>query len=274
MFGNNYYCLIAGLPEVGWEDRKLSLTVSGFREMAQRDMHAKDVRLLELFLLPADHVQLLRLLSKQQPDNTSATVYTVKQLEDEIEEPVGALLPYLNRFIADFKKEHFKYDVVPENVLTWMYYDYLLSVRNAFVRTYAEFSMNVKNLVTALNCRKYKKDIAGEVIGDNAFARALRSSHAKDFGLGMDYPYVEKVISLMNNANLVERERGLDLLHWNFIEEATVFEYFSVEKVLSFFLRLMIVERWSKMSSTSGREVFMELVERFRHSFTFTDEFK
>ena len=62
MFRNNYYCLIAGLPEVGWEDRKLSLSMSDFREMVQRDMHPEDVRLLELFLLPADHVQLFRLL--------------------------------------------------------------------------------------------------------------------------------------------------------------------------------------------------------------------
>lgn len=78
----------------------------------------------------------------------------------------------------------------------------------------------------------------------------------------------------MANPNLVERERGLDLLHWDFIEEAVVFEYFSVEKVLSFMLQLMIIERWSKMSSESGRKVFMEMVEKFRHSFEFTEEFK
>ena len=274
MFGNNYYCLIAGLPEIGWEDRKLTLSVAHFRELAQQNLHKRDMELLELFLLPADHEQLLRLLSKKSPDPTLQTVYSVKQLEDEITEPAASLLPYLNRFVEDFKKEHFQYDVAPENVLSWMYYDYLSRSRNKFVRAYAEFSLNVKNLVTALNCRKYKKEIAKEIIGDHAFARSLRTSNSKDFGLALDYPYVEKVIALMGNTNLVERERGLDLLRWNFIEESVVFEYFSVEKVLSFLLQLMIVERWSTMSSDSGRKVFMELVEKFRHSFTFSDEFK
>ena len=86
--------------------------------------------------------------------------------------------------------------------------------------------------------------------------------------------YAEKVISLMGNTNLVERERGLDLLLWDYIEEAVVYEYFSMEKVLSFMLELMIVERWSKMSSESGRKVFMEVVDKFRKSFEFAEEFK
>ena len=141
---NGYYCLIAGLPEIAWDDRKLAISVSNLRELAQNDLSKKDMELLNLFFLPADHVQILRLLTKQEPDPTLSTVYPLKQLEDD-----------LNQFIADFKGEHLKYDVAPENVLSWMYYDYLLKSGNSFVRRYAEFSMNVKNLITALNCRKY-----------------------------------------------------------------------------------------------------------------------
>lgn len=155
-----------------------------------------------------------------------------------------------------------------------MYYNHLLKSGSKFIRNYAEFVMNVKNLETALTCRKYGKEVAPEIIGDNIFARTLRTSNSKDFGLAMEYPYVEKVISLMNNTNLVERERGLDLLLWDYIEEAVVYEYFSMEKVLSFMLELMIVERWSKMNSESGRKVFMEVVDKFRKSFEFAEEFK
>ena len=37
-------------------------------------------------------------------------------------------------------------------------------------------------------------------------------------------------IITFENDNLVERERGLDLLIWDFLDEAVVFEYFSIEK--------------------------------------------
>lgn len=271
---NNYYCFIAGLPEVSPDDRKLALTVKGFREMASEALKKEDVTLMNLFFLPADNKQVLRLLNKMAPDAHLETVYPLQRLEDEIAEPTHALPVYLDRFVSDFKKEHLKYDVSPENVLSWMYYDYLLKNGNRFVRKYAEFTMNVKNLQSALTCRKYGKEVAPEIIGDNAFAKALRISNSKDFGLAMDYPYVEKVMALMGNTNLVERERGLDLLLWEYIEEAVVYEYFSMEKVLSFMLELMIVERWSKMSSESGRKVFMEVVDKFRKSFEFAEEFK
>ena len=271
---NNYYCFIAGLPEVFLDDRKLALSVNGFRELAREALKKEDVKLMELFFLPADNKQVLRLLNKMAPDTNLETVYPLQCLEDEITEPTNSLPVYLNRFIADFKREHLKYDVSPENVLSWMYYDHLMKSDSKFVRNYAEFVMNVKNLETALTCRKYGKEVAPEIIGDNVFSKALRTSNSKDFGLAMEFPYVEKVISLMGNTNLVERERGLDLLLWDYIEEAVVYEYFSMDKVLSFMLELMIVERWSTMSSESGRKVFMEVVDKFRKSFEFAEEFK
>ena len=151
---NNYYCLIAGLPEVFLDDRKLSLSVNGFRELAQGALKKEDVKLMNLFFLPADNKQVLRLLNKMEPDTALETVYPLQHLEDEIAEPKNSLPAYLNQFIADFKGEHLKYETSPENVLSWMYYDYMMKCGNKFVRKYAEFSMNIKNLVVAFTCRK------------------------------------------------------------------------------------------------------------------------
>lgn len=268
MFGKSYTAFVAGLPDVSWDDRKLSLSVHDFREQAKNYISGGDEALLNLFFLPNDHVQILRLLNKQEPDPALPTVYPLKQLEEELNEPV-LLLPYINEFVADFKDGHLKFDAAPENVLSWMYYDYMQASGDKLVRDYTGFSMNLKNLVTALNCRKYGKEIDKAVIGDNEFSVALRTMNSKDFGLSLDYPYVEKVIALMENSNLVERERGLDLLIWDFLDEAVIFEYFSIERVISFMLKLMIIERWSKMNSESGRKVFMEMVEKFRKGFRF-----
>ncbi len=270
----DYIAFIAGLPEIAWDDRKLSLTVGEFREQLEDYVSEKDKSVVDLFFLPNDNAQVLRLLNRQGADSALQTVYPLKVLEDEVSEPDKGIPVYLREFIADFREEHLKYEMAPENVLSWMYYDYMLKSDNRLVREYAEFSMNLKNLVTALNARKYGMEAAKEVVGNNDFAVALRTSNAKDFGLSLDYPFVEKVMALMDSADLVERERGLDLLIWDFLDEAVTFEYFSFERVISYMLHLMIVERWSKMSSESGRKVFMEMVERFRKSFQFDEQFK
>lgn len=270
----SYITFIAGLPEIAWDDRKLSLTLGEFREQAKDYIHGKDEELLDLFFLPNDNAQVLRLLRKQEPDASLQTVFPLKVLEEEVAEPGKVLPAYLSRFIADYKDEHLKYDASEENVLSWMYYEYMMASDNRFVSRYAEFSMNLKNLLAALNSRKYGRETAREVIGNNEFAAALRTSNSKDFGLAMDYPFVDKAIALMESDNLVERERGLDLIIWDFLDEAVTFEYFSIERVLSYMLRLMIVERWSKLNSESGRKVFMEMIARFRQSFQFDEQFK
>ena len=177
----DYIAFIAGLPEIDWDDRKLSLTVAEFREQLKDYISGRDERLIDLFFLPNDNAQVLRLLRKQEPDGALSTVYPVKLLEDETQEPDKTIPAYLREFIADFKEEHLRYDVSPENVLSWMYYDYMMKADNQLVKRYAEFSMNLKNLVTALNARKYGMEVAKEVIGSNEFAVALRTSNAKDF---------------------------------------------------------------------------------------------
>lgn len=270
----NYITFIAGLPEISWEDRKLSLTLHDFRAQAREYIQGKDEEWLDMFFLPNDNAQVLRLLHKSESDPALQTVFSLKLLEEEVIEPDQEIPSYLRHFIIDFREEHLKYETTPANVLSWMYYDYMIAADNHFVSRYAAFSKNLKNLVAALNSRKYGKEISKEVIGDDDFAMALRTSNTKDFGLSMDYPYVDKVIVLLETDQLVERERGLDLIIWNFLDEAVTFEYFSIERVLSFMLKLMIVERWSKMNSESGREVFMEMVEKFRQSFQFEEQFK
>lgn len=270
----NYIAFIAGLPEISWDDRRLSLTVADFREQARNYIGGKDEKLLDLFFLPNDNLQVLRLLDKQEALPDLKSVFPLRQLEEEVREPSGVLPDYLTRFIVDFKEGRMEHDVLPENVLSRMYYDYMSGCGNGLVRRYAELSMNLKNLVAAWNGRKYGRDVSREVVGNNDFAMALRASSSKDFGLSGEYAYVEKVIALMEEDDLVERERGLDLLIWDFLDEAVLFEYFSIERVIGFMLKLMIVERWSKMSPESGREVFMEMIRKFKESFRFDEQFK
>ena len=47
----NYYCLVAGLPDISLEDGKLSYTISDFRAESYGDLSAKDQALIDLFYL-------------------------------------------------------------------------------------------------------------------------------------------------------------------------------------------------------------------------------
>lgn len=271
--GGNYYCLIAGLPEISPDDKKLSLSVQELRTYLNDYLTEKETDIINLFFYPNDNAQILRLLQKLEPDANLQTVFTASQLEDEIQDPM--FVPsYIKEYLLDLQKEDREQtNQLPEVELSERYWNFMLSQKNKLVRKYAEFSLNIKNLITALNCRKYHLDIEKEVIGDSFFTKQLKTSRAKDFELSDDYPYVDRVLSLFEKDNTAEREYRIDMLYWEFLEEMTSHKYFTFDNVIAFTLKLMILERWSKMTTEQGKKIFRELLERFKNEFQFAKEF-
>lgn len=271
--GGNYYCLIAGLPEISPDDKKLSLSVQELRTYLNDYLTEKETDIINLFFYPNDNAQILRLLQKLEPDANLQTVFTASQLEDEIQDPM--FVPsYIKEYLLDLQKEDREQtNQLPEIELSERYWNFMLSQKNKLVRKYAEFSLNIKNLITALNCRKYHLDIEKEVIGDSFFTKQLKTSRAKDFELSDDYPYVDRVLSLFEKDNTAEREYRIDMLYWEFLEEMTSHKYFTFDNVIAFTLKLMILERWSKMTTEQGKKIFRELLERFKNEFQFAKEF-
>ena len=272
--GGNYYCLIAGLPEISPDDKKLSLSVQELRSYLSDYLTKKELDIINLFFYPNDNAQIIRILQKQEPDTNLQTVFTASQLEDEIHDPI--FVPsYLKNYLLDLQKEDREIsNRLPEVELSERYWNFMLSQKEKIVRKYAEFSLNIKNLITALNCRKYHLDIEKEVIGDSYFTNQLKTSRAKDFELSDDCPYVDKVINLFEkDNNTAEREYKIDMLYWEFLDEITENKYFTFDNVIAFMLKLMILERWSKMTTEQGKLIFRELLERFKNEFRFAKEF-
>ena len=271
--GGNYYCLIAGLPEISPDDKKLSLSVQELRTYLNDYLTKKETDIINLFFYPNDNAQILRLLQKQEPDPNLQTVFTASQLEDEIQDPM--FVPsYIKEYLLDLQKEDREVsDRLPEVEISERYWNFMLSQKEKLVKKYAEFSLNIRNLITALNCRKYHLDIEKEVIGDSYFVNQLKTSRAKDFELSDDYPYVDKVLALFEKDNTAEREYRIDMLYWEFLDEMTEHKYFTFDNVIAFMLKLMILERWSKMTSEQGKKIFRELLERFKNEFQFDKTF-
>ena len=271
--GGNYYCLIAGLPEISPDDKKLSLSVQDLRTYLNDYLTKKETDIINLFFYPNDNAQILRLLQKQEPDSDLQTVFTASQLEDEIQDPMFVPI-YIKEYLLDLKKEDKEVsNRLPEVELSERYRNFMLSQKEKLVKKYAEFSLNIRNLITALNCRKYHLDIEKEVIGDSYFVNQLKTSRAKDFELSDDYPYVDKVLALFEKDNTAEREYRIDMLYWEFLDEMTGHKYFTFDNVIAFMLKLMILERWSKMTTEQGKKIFRELLERFKNEFQFAKEF-
>jgi hypothetical protein len=273
MFSRNYYYLVAGLPDIVLEQSKLSVTLAEFREELKNHLHPEDYKLAETLFLEADNRNVLNMLLKniQEFDNTGK--YSFDELEDEIKEP--EILPaYLKQFITQFKSgQALEADMSWEDQLTMLFYDHTSKVENKFLRSWFEFERDLKNILAGLSARRHKIPVDNFLIGSNTVSNAIRKSNARDFGLNAEFPFVEKLIQINENPNLLEREKSIDQLRWNYIDDINTFNYFTIEVILGFVIKLSIVERWLRLDKKTGEEMFRRLLKDLENSYEFPKEF-
>ena len=140
-------------------------------------------------------------------------------------------------------------------------YERGLQSSNKFVREWFAFNQDMNNVLVAAICRKHGFDVKKEIVGQGEVADKLRAnSGQKDFGLNevMDDP--QTILALTQIEDLMAREKAMDALRFEWLQDQTQFDYFSIEQVLAYYLQAKMLHRWSILTVEEGERVFRELV--------------
>jgi hypothetical protein len=271
----NYYYLVAGLQDISLDVHKLNYSQIAFREHLKEEVHPRDYELVEKLFLPYDNANVLNLLLHTQKPFDPRGNFSQQFLEENIKEPSSDLPSYMEKFIRAFKnKEPVCPEMSPENELTTLFYDQMLKQDNKFLRQWFEFNLNLRNVGVALGARRHNIPYENQIIGTGEVSDAIRRSHARDFGLGNDIEFLEEVNTIMRQDDIQVREKALDQLKWNYLDEVTFFEYFTIERILAFTIKLGIVERWLGIDVDHGREMFKKLMQELNSSYELPESFK
>ena len=277
----NYYCLVTGLPELSLEDGKLSYTVANFKTEIYPQLSKSDKKLLDLFYLKYDNRNLMTLLKdKEASVDASLGNFSADEL-------LGIIASFKEESAPDKKFPSYFYEFAElylntpdeerfglEDKLYGYYYDYAMKCGNPFVSTWFELNLDVNNILAAMAARKYKMEVAKVPVGTNAVADALRTSNARDFGLADDLEYFEQLVRINDTIDLVDREKKIDLLKWNWMEDNTIFNYFTIEKIFVFLMKLEMIERWISLDKEKGNEMFRQLIGQLKDEVQIPQEFR
>lgn len=266
MFATQYYCLVASLKEYA-----LDADTKGFDARAivgaildeVSDSDAREVRLLYGYY---DCENLAALRAGRKPRNPLGNL-APDELEEELRHPVR-----LPRRVADVVRaygdpegeeaEERDMNVRFEAALFEAYYAECARSSSRFLREWSLFDRNLRNIAAAVGARAAGRATDEAVVGGGDVAAQLRRSSAADFGLRGELPCVDAVIAAVNEeANLLEKEHKLDLIRWNEAVELASFDYFDINAVLSYLVRVNIVARWTRLSERTGREMFARLLD-------------
>ncbi len=88
-------------------------------------------------------------------------------------------------------------------------------------------------------------------------------------GKKTDSEFEEKsmVQKVFETKNIIEREKQLDSLMWNYANSIITFEFFNINVILSFLVKARIISRWNKLDKKTGEELFGKLVDEVRGTF-------
>lgn len=277
----NYYCYIAGLPDIQIDNQKSIPAQEEILDELKQILSKGDMALLDLLRLKYDNDNLLKFLANRDAELnplgklTSQDWAELIELIDNSDERNPAcdarLLKYVLEFYTTIRNEQSEEKIeFNEDFLAALYYKYGMQCKNKFVADWFEFNLNINNILTALTCRKYGWDIKSAIVGDNVVAETIRNSvSARDFNLKAEIDYFDALVSISETANLLDREHRIDALKWNWLEENTFFSSFSIEKVLSFWLRCELMHRWDNLSMEEGAEIFRQMINDLKKDVKF-----
>ena len=274
-----YYNLLTGLPALQADNAKSAPELRELLEELRGVLSKHDNALLNVLLMRYDNDNLLAYLENNGAELNDLGLLTVDDWheiltiladEDNKEKKDARLQKYVKTYYETINDEEKNANIESkEDLLTSLYYEFGMGSKNRFIAEWFEFCLNMNNVIAAVICRKHGFNVKTAVIGDNEIADALRSSGARDFGLVGQFDYVDKFLSVAEESNPLDREKKMDALKWEWLEDHTFFDHFSVENVLSYWIRCELMHRWDCLSVEQGKEVFRGLLNEMKKDIHF-----
>lgn len=281
MFSSKYYYLITGLPDISLDDNKHYYTSASFKEYVYEFISDRDKKLLDLFYLKYDNANLLKLLKDKEAVIDDRGVFTSEELLEYVslikngDKVTDSRFPsYMNVFLEDFFDENRNTQLLLDDRLSSLYYMHCMKSSNKFISKWFEFNLDINNLNIAIISRKHKLELNNYVLGENEVVESIRTSTARDFGISTMFDYYDEVVKISEMQNLVDKERKLDEMKWNWIEEATFFDHFTVEQIFVFLIKIDIIERWSALDKDKGDKKFRNIIDSLKNEVQIPSEFR
>lgn len=220
-----YHYLLVGMEDLQ-QGQKPRLSLDALLELLEEQMSARDF-------------QYISLLRKRNDDPS-----ILAMMED------------------DAVKDRFaQTSLTEDDFRTQLLYEQGMHCHNKFLRSWFAYNLNLNNVLAAAICQKHGYDVQKAVVGDNEVAEILRNGGmGKNQTLAALLPDLKEMIAVSEIQDLLEREKHIDALRWQWLEQATLFEYFELDNVLAYYLQSEILHRWDNLTREQGEQIFRSLL--------------
>lgn len=270
----SYYYLISGLPEVKLSDSKVKYDINEITQNILSNLSDKDIKLFNYFIYQNDNKNLVNVIALSKGLFSPYSVHLEPSIfsKEEIQKYVNlSNLPnYMVKFLEDNKNTEWENIRHIENSLLSLYYEEMIQTGNAFIREYALFMRNLKNILAALNGKALGfsgDEISKELIGDYPLISALTKSSAADFGLGREIPYINNIIDTFNSSDKADPynlENVECSLVNGFLDRLTSIKSFTTDNLFAYYINLTYAVSINGRKEEEGKKHLQTLVNSLK----------
>lgn len=276
----NYYCLMAGLPDIKLDDAKLEISIPELREQMEGNLSDSDMKVIFYFFLKNDCLNLAKLLKDPEAKIECDGNFTMEQYVDlmtsarEMNFNVHRYPAFMSIFAREYQYNKDKEGYFAEDDILSKFYEYAIETcPNKMVRQWYKLNYDITNILTAFLARKIGWNVSEYIQGENEVTEMILNNNTKDFDLTAEYDYVSDLMKVVDCEDPVEKEKKIDALKWLWLEDQTFFNIFSIDAVFAYLCKLDMLERWEKLDVEKGQETFRQIIENLRGEARVPEEF-
>lgn len=270
----SYYYLISGLPEVKLSDSKAKYDINEITQNILSNLSDKDIKLFNYFIYQNDNKNLVNAIALSKGLFSPYFVHLEPSIfsKEEIQKyaNLSNLPNYMVKFLEDNKNTEWENIRHIENSLLSLYYEEMIQTGNVFIREYALFMRNLKNILAALNGKALGfsgDEISKELIGDYPLISALTKSSAADFGLGREIPYINSIIDTFNSSDKADPynlENVECSLVNGFLDRLTSIKSFTTDNLFAYYVNLTYAVSINGRNEEEGKKHLQTLVNSLK----------
>ena len=276
----NYYCMIAGLPDIDLQDTKPGLSIEDMREQCEEVLTQQDRKLLFYFFLHYDCVNLVKLLKDPEAEIDQWGNFSLDQLRDlitsatELNFNVHRYPAFMSIFAREYAFNKDKAGYFPEDEMAFQFLDYAIrTCPNRMMRRWYKLNLDITNILTAMLARAQGWSVGDFIKGEGEVQEMIRDNKTKDFNLGLEFDYIPQLMKIVEEDDPVRKEKMIDAFKWVWLDERTFFDPFSMEAVFAYLCKIKMQQRWAKLDPELGKETFQRIIDDLRSEARVPEEF-
>ncbi len=263
MFANQYYTLVAGLRDYWLDSDAKGFDAAAIEAEIVENLASSDVANLRLLKSYYDCENLINLHNGSLAFNPMGNI-PAEEIDAELNAPErvgGRMHTVLCAYAAPDSEAAETVDVSRPfaKMLLEAYYGQCAASSCRFLREWSDADRTLRNVLSAVMARRTQRPIEDVTVGEGEIVEQLQRSSAADFGLRGEVTYIDALIAAVEEQNILEKERKIDLVRWDILESLTEFDYFNINIVLAYVVKLAMVARWCRLDRKTGEEMLAKL---------------